>query len=176
MRGTIENFPIAWARILMRILVFPLGNRYKPASDKLAHKAVKAVLQPGDVRDRLTRYMYVSQDPNDPTGVLEVTLKKVIEAEAAEKKLEKAIRAGQIKRFHGIDWIGDAQAKNVILESEANLLREVESLVARVIAVDHFDPAEVKPHYLTPGHNAQAATSSLATDGGDKSEQGAAAE
>jgi acyl-CoA dehydrogenase len=32
----------------------------------------------------------------------------------------------------------------------------VEELTARVIAVDHFDPAEVKPHYMTAGHNARA--------------------
>jgi len=25
-----------------------------------------------------------------------------------------------------------------------------------VIAVDHFDPAEVKPHYMTAGHNTKA--------------------
>jgi acyl-CoA dehydrogenase len=25
-----------------------------------------------------------------------------------------------------------------------------------VIAVDHFDPAEVKPHYMMAGHNARA--------------------
>jgi acyl-CoA dehydrogenase len=29
-------------------------------------------------------------------------------------------------------------------------------LTARAIAVDHFDPAEVRPHYMTPGHNARA--------------------
>ena len=183
LRGTIDNFPIGWARVLMRVLVFPLGNRYKPASDKLAHKAVKAALEPGELRDRLTRYIYVSEDVNDPTGILEVTLKKVIEAEAAEKKLDKAIRAGEIRRFHGIDWIKDAQDKSIIGESEAQLLREVETLVAKVIAVDDFDPAEVKPHYLTPGHNAKAASDTVASgpaasepaegaDPGSKAEQG----
>jgi acyl-CoA dehydrogenase len=41
-------------------------------------------------------------------------------------------------------------------------LREVESLTARVIAVDHFDPAEVKPHYMTPGHNTVAVQTAAA--------------
>ena len=30
------------------------------------------------------------------------------------------------------------------------------------IAVDHFDPAEVRPHYMTAGHNARAARSAAA--------------
>ena len=40
-----------------------------------------------------------------------------------------------------------------LTEAEAAQLKEVEELVARVIAVDHFDPAELKPHYVELGHN-----------------------
>ena len=47
--------------------------------------------------------------------------------------------------MHGIDWIGEAMAKGIVTESEGQQLREVEALTARVIAVDHFDPAEVQP-------------------------------
>jgi acyl-CoA dehydrogenase len=160
MRGAIENFPVAWARVFMRALVFPLGSPYKPASDQLGHECVRLALEPGDVRDRLTRYMYISKDPSDATGLLEVTLTKVIAVEPAERKLDRAIRDGKIRRYHGIDWIGDAFSQGVVTEGEAKLLREVEVLTARVIAVDSFDPAEVKPNFMVPGHNtikAQAA-------------------
>lgn len=153
--GVIDNFPVSWAQPLMRIVVFPLGRRFKPASDALAHKVAKHALQPGEVRDRLTRNIFVSKDVNDPTGILEVTLEKVIAAEPVEKKLEKAIRDGQVRRYHGIDWFADAEVKGVLTADEADQLREVERLVARVIAVDHFDPAELKPNYATLGHNAR---------------------
>ncbi|MCH9764954.1 MAG: acyl-CoA dehydrogenase [Alphaproteobacteria bacterium] len=156
MAGAIDNFPVAPARWLMKAAVFPLGRHYKPASDQLGSKVVKVVLEPGEVRDRLTRDIFVSRDPDDQTGILEHTLEKVIASEAAEKKLERAIREGKVRRYHGIDWIGDAQQKNVLSESEAQQLREVERLVARVIAVDHFDPLEVKPNYAQLGHNSRA--------------------
>jgi acyl-CoA dehydrogenase len=97
---------------------------------------------------------------------LEVTLEKVIAADEAEKKLERAIRAGTFRRFHGIDWIGDALGKGVITENEAQLLREVEALSARVIAVDHFDPAEVKPNFASLGHKSRGAESMAAAEGG----------
>ncbi len=154
--GAIDNFPMLWARILMRVLVFPLGRPFKPAPDYLGHKAVRSVLVPGAVRDRLTRHIYVTRDPNDPTGLLEVAMEKVIAAEEAEKKLERAIRAGKVRRYHGIDWIGDATRAGIITESESIQLREVEALTDRVIAVDHFDPAEVRPHYVSLGHNSQS--------------------
>ena len=158
LRGAVDNFPNTFARGLMRVLVFPFGRHYYPASDRLGSKAVRLACEPGEVRDRLTRHIFISNDVNDPTGILEVTLKKVIASEEAEKKLDRAIRAGTIRRYHGIDWFADAVAKGVLTDAEAAQLREVESLVARVIAVDHFDPIELKPNYMTPGHNAQAAT------------------
>lgn len=162
LRGTIDNFPVAPVRWLMRMAVFPFGTHYKPAPDWLGHKCVELVLAPGEVRDRLTRFIYVSQNSNDPTGLLEVTFAKVVAAEVAEKKLDRAVRAGQVRRVHGTDWIGDAAKVGVITDEEATLLREVEALTARVIAVDHFDPAEVRPHYMTPGHNARAVQSAAA--------------
>lgn len=155
--GVVDNFPVAPARYLMRVLVFPLGRRMKPASDRLARQVARLALEPGEVRDRLTRDIFVSRDVDDPTGLLEVTLDKVIAALPAEKKLEKAIREGKVRRYHGIDWFADAVDRGVITEVEANQLREVEHLVARVIAVDHFDPAEVKPNYAPVGHNSGAA-------------------
>ncbi len=162
LRGVVDNFPVAPARWLMRVFCFPLGSSYRPARDRLAHKAVKLVLEAPEVRDRLTRHIYVSQNPDDPTGLLEVTLKKVVATEEAEKRLERAIRAGTIRRYHGIDWIGEALAKGVVTESEGQQLREVEALVARVIAVDHFDPEELKPHYGGMGHNSRGVESAAA--------------
>jgi acyl-CoA dehydrogenase len=162
LRGVVDNFPNAPARWLMRVVCFPLGSPYRPARDVLGHRAVKLVLDAPEVRDRLTRHIYVSNEPDDPTGLLEVTLKKVIAAEEAEKRLERAIRAGTIRRYHGIDWIGEAMAKGIVTESEGLQLREVEALVARVIAVDHFDPSEVRPNYGGLGHNSRGAESAAA--------------
>lgn len=157
LRGTIDNFPVAWARQVMKAVVFPLGPPYRPAPDWLGHKIVGLALEPGETRDRLTRYIYVSKDVSDPTGLLEVTLEKVVRAEDAGKKLERAIRRGMVRRHHGTDWIGDAVMQSVITENEAALLREIEALTARVIAVDDFDSDEVRPNYMTAGHNTKAA-------------------
>jgi len=77
-------------------------------------------------------------------------------AEDADKRLDRAARRGLVRRFHGVDWLADAAKQNVISESEAALLREIETLTARVIAVDDFDADEIKPNYMTPGHNVRA--------------------
>ncbi len=156
MRGVVENFPVTPVRWLMKVVVFPFGAPYRPAPDWLGHKAAEMVLVPGEARDRLTRLIYISNDVNDPTGLLEVTFQKAVAAEAIEKKLDRAVRAGKVHRVHGTDWFGEAAKAGVITEAEADQLRELERLTAKVIAVDHFDPAEVRPNYMTAGHNARA--------------------
>jgi acyl-CoA dehydrogenase len=157
MRGAIDNFPSAWARILMKLVVFPPGPRFRPASDRLGHRIVRLASQPGAARDRLTRHIYISKDTRDPAGLLEMTLEKAIKAEDVIKKIERAAKSGDVRRYLGIDWIGDAVSRNVITAPEGDLLREFDALAARVIAVDDFDPDEVRPNYMTAGHNLRAA-------------------
>ena len=53
-------------------------------------------------------------------------------------------------------------AKGIVTESEGQQLREVEALIARAIAVDHFDPEELKPHYGRAGHNSRSAATTAA--------------
>ena len=109
MRGTIDNFPVALGALAdARRRVPARARTTSRRRTGSATRSCELVLQPGEVRDRLTRFIFVSQDVNDPTGLLEVTLAKVVAAEAAEKKLDRAIRAGMVRRVHGIDWIGDA--------------------------------------------------------------------
>ncbi|MGH6792074.1 MAG: acyl-CoA dehydrogenase [Methyloceanibacter sp.] len=145
LRGVLDNFPNAWAAWAMRPLVFPLGAWRRPASDQAGKEIVRAALQPGDFRDRLTREIYVSDDPNDRVGLLEYTLLRVVANEEADKKLERAIRKGEVRRFHDHDWIAEAKRKGVLTEEEAAALTEQRALVERVIAVDDFAADAVSP-------------------------------
>ena len=104
---------------------------------------MRAALEPGDFRDRLTREVYTTDDPADRVGILEHTLRKVVANEEADRKLERAIRKGEVKRYHDRDWIAEAEAKGVLTAEEARALAEQRDLVARVIAVDDFDPSEI---------------------------------
>jgi len=57
-------------------------------------------------------------------------------------------------------------AQGIVTESEGQQLRELEALTARVIAVDHFDPASLKPNYKSSagplGHNSRGVESAAA--------------
>ena len=142
--GTIRNFPNTFIRALLRILVSPFGVNRVVASDEVGHEAVKLVLEPGEVRDRLTRYIYISKNPNDSTGLLELAFRKSADAEVAQQKLDKAIRAGAFRRVHGEDWVKKAEQQGILTKEEALVVRDSEELAERVIAVDDFDSEEIK--------------------------------
>src|SRR6516225_6814903 len=120
--GTLDNFPLPWVGVLMRPLVFPYGFARRPALDKDGKSIVRAALRPGEVRDRLTRDIFITDDPKDPVGLLEHTLLKVIATEEADKKLERAIRRGEVHRYYGNDWIAEAEKTGVITAEEAAAL------------------------------------------------------
>lgn len=147
LRGAVENFPIYWARFLIAPLVAPLGWRMRPASDALGKEIVRASLTPGEIRDRLTRDIFITDNPEDPTGILEHTLAKVVGAYEIDRKLERAVRDGLVRRTHENDWIADARKQNILNDEEARVLSEIKDLTAKVIAVDHFAPEEVIPRF-----------------------------
>ncbi|MGH6736821.1 MAG: acyl-CoA dehydrogenase [Methyloceanibacter sp.] len=149
LRGTIDNFPVRGAAWLMRPLVLPFGVR-RPASDKEGKEIVRLALQPGAFRDRLTRDIFTADNAGDGPGLLEATLLKVVACEEAEKKLERAIRKGDVKRFHDNDWIKEAESKGVLTADEAGDLAELRDMVAKVIAVDDFAPSELKREAANP--------------------------
>jgi len=152
----VANFPNPAVGALMRLCVFPLGNGFRPARDRNAKQIVSLVLEPTASRDRLTRELFVTRDPNDNLGVLELAFDKVIETEEANKKLERAVRDGTVRRVIGNDFIAEAIQKGILTAEEGEAMREREKLVAKVIAVDHFDPDEITGKSAI-GHNSRQA-------------------
>jgi acyl-CoA dehydrogenase len=145
LRGAIDNFPVVPARVFMRLWVFPFGNHFRAAPDRLGKASVKLVLRPGEARDRLTRDIFICRDENDVTGALELAFEKANALEEADRRLEKAVRAGVVRRFLGLDWLAEAMEKGVITTEEAAGLAELDRLTAKVIAVDHFPASVIAP-------------------------------
>jgi acyl-CoA dehydrogenase len=135
--GVFANYPIRWIGWALRLVVFPLGRPYKPASDALGHKVAKILLTPGPARDRLIDGSYHSEDPEDPVGLMECALAATLASEPIEAKIYKAVN----RRVQPYDYeipIRDALASGAISEKEAQQVREAMVLIDRAIAVDEF--------------------------------------
>ncbi len=133
-----DNLPNRLFANAMLFLCYPLGRHAKRSSDRVNYRLVRAVLQPGAFRDRLTTGAYVSMDPDDVTGVLEDALIKVTEAEEIETRFIKAARKGVIERRLDRDAIADAVAAGVLNDNEAGIMRAADEATERAVRVDDF--------------------------------------
>ncbi len=137
-----RNLPGRWAGIFLRLLVFPLGMPYDAPNDANDRRVARLLLTPSEARDRLTEGIYVG-GPEEPVGRVEHALRKATAADAATRKLYRALRAGHIRADVAEAQIAEALESGIISEHESQLLREAERARDEAIQVDEFSPDEL---------------------------------
>ncbi len=136
----------AWSRINS------IGSQ---ATDGWSHAISKAMMSPGEQRDRLTSGIYWIGEKthgmsavldrlskNDQTARLENAFNIVIKVEASEKKIRKAFKAGSIKAKRGLASWEEALSKQIITQDEFKLLSEADKVRYDAILVDDFSEKE----------------------------------
>lgn len=138
----LRNFPIKPLGVVVRWLVFPLGLSLRQPNDSVSHRAGALLLKPGEIRDRLTRGIFVSKDPTDITGKLEATLHKVIAADPIEKRLRsQGLNKPDLLSLD--EWLNQLISAGDLGEKEAETIRESSIATRDVIMVDDFTPEEM---------------------------------
>lgn len=136
----------AWSRINS------IGSQ---GTDGWSHLITQSMMTAGEQRDRITDGIYwvgeKSHGPaeviarlakGDQTARLENAFNVVTRAEAAEKKIRNAIKAGSIAKKKGKASWEDALARKIISQEEFNLLSEADKVRYDAILVDDFSESE----------------------------------
>ena len=141
--GVLRNFPVRPVAWVLRALVFPFGRREVPPSDRLGRRVAAILCAPGEARDRLAEWVYLTPNANNPVGRMNALLPEVIAAEPVERKFLKAVKSGELAGYDVESQLADAVAKGVLSEAEGDLLARVRKAAFEFISVDDFDPAEL---------------------------------
>ncbi|HID83145.1 MAG TPA: acyl-CoA dehydrogenase [Chromatiales bacterium] len=152
MDGIIQHFPLKPMRWMLRLLIFPYGRRFRVPKDKISHEIAKLLLQPSEARDRLTKGIYQSIDPDDPYGRVEFALHKTLEAEPIEKRLHESGHTLHYSETYA-DWVARLLEAGYINSDQATLLKTAEEAVADAIRVDDF-PQDNKTKMNVATHEA----------------------
>ncbi|WP_426270811.1 acyl-CoA dehydrogenase [Dyella kyungheensis] len=139
LRGVLDNLPSGVAAGFARLLVFPLGARFRPPSDRLGQRAARAILEDREARIHLTADIHVPGPQEPGLGQLEAALDKAVRALPVETKLRDAIRAGQLDRAAGEELGRHALAAGIISQAEYDALSEADEARNAVVQVDAFD-------------------------------------
>jgi acyl-CoA dehydrogenase len=135
--GILRNFPVRAIGLALRPVVLPLGRRHRGPSDRLGHQVAALLLSPSEARDRLTSGLFIELREDDPIGLMELALEKVIAAEPVEHKLAHALGASVTpETLEAV--LASGLAAGVINELEAETVRESVAITAAAIAVDDF--------------------------------------
>ncbi len=133
----LKNFPQQSIALLMRLMIFPLGRRRRPANDSLGRAVAATILKPGAARDRLTEGIYINNHSNDPLGRIELAFDAVIRASDAESKFRQARKKAPAGDDED-EAISRLQKAGMLSAQESVLLLEARDAIRQAIIVDSF--------------------------------------
>jgi acyl-CoA dehydrogenase len=136
--GVLHNLPMKPVAIFAGLLAFPLGAMFRKPTDKQTAKLAKiAVLGSEDIRELLTKDVYIPKATDEGMGKLEAGFKKVVAARDARKKLNLARRKG-IKKDTITNMANAAAEQNLITKAELKKLLDAEEIRDDLVQVDSF--------------------------------------
>jgi acyl-CoA dehydrogenase len=144
--GLLGNFPNKLLGYALRVLVFPFGRRHKGPSD-VQDAQVAEILgrNSGDpALEELLTGCYRPQADNDPVTALQQAMDLLQSAQPLQKKLDQALKAGQVQEVPGQSTIDVAVGAGVLSAEEAQSLHQAEAARRVVIDVDDFAKEELK--------------------------------
>ncbi len=136
----LNNLPDRVMARVARLLTFPLGKPYVRPDDALGQRVAEILMQPGELRDRLTEGVYIPDDDKEPIAQLEAALQKAAAAAPLLHKLGVAMKNGKIAHGDPEASLGAGLTAGVITEVEANVIRAAITARKVVIQVDEFEP------------------------------------
>ncbi|MFJ4144777.1 acyl-CoA dehydrogenase [Pseudomonas sp. NPDC089734] len=146
----LSNFPSRVLGCALRVLVFPLGRRHKGPSDKLGADVAQILGRAkGDpALEAVLAGCYRPQAEGDPVAALQQASDLLKTAHPLQRKLQQAIKSGQLQPAPGEHAIDAALHAGVLMPTEVQTLKTAEAARRKVIDVDDFDKEQLAP---TPG-------------------------
>ena len=153
--GALRNFPIRPVGWLLWLLIFPLGRRAQPPSDRLGHKVASLLMTPCDARERLAAGVFTTPCANNPAGRIASYLPKVVLAEPVERKFQKALKHSGIEALDFVAQLDEGVREGWITAGERVQLEELRAMTLDAIWVDDFDTGELRSAGYATQHAAQ---------------------
>ena len=135
----LPNKPVAW---LLKLVVFPFGRRYRLPNDALEQTMVKTMFSDSELRDRISKPMYIGKDVNDPSFIIEDAFTKLLAIKTTRDAIRQALKNEELTDTGNLEsLIKSAVKKKVCSKSEADAYLAAEAARNLAIQVDDF-PAD----------------------------------
>jgi len=138
-RSLFRNLPYPPLGWILRLIVFPTGMPFSVPNDRLCHGAARTILSMSDARFRLTDGIYVTRNPEDRMGLLELALDQADQVLNIEGNIKGAKRSGLLSGESPDEQLASAVTQGIISAAERDEIEKMARLRHQVIQVDAFD-------------------------------------
>jgi len=136
-----RNFGYLGVARILKGVFFPFGRptgAHKP-SDELIRTLGEQIMNPSSVRDALAANAYISVDPEDGVGRVEVTYNKLLEVEHDYEAFLKADGKGKLEGDTIQAKLEDAAAKGIIPTDQVQAILDYDEMRYDCLLTDAFD-------------------------------------
>lgn len=143
---TLANFPNRFLGCMLQVLVFPFGARHTGPSDELDAEIAAILGRPeGDAAlEQILDGLYRPDSADEPLGALREALAVLAETQPLNRKLQQAIKRGELAPTTGQDVTEAALEAGLLSVEEGARLRSAEAARRKVIDVDDFSKEELE--------------------------------
>lgn len=137
-----KNFPIRWLAWVLKVLIFPVGERFSKPRDNFNRKIAQLLMSPSESRQRLASGAFITPVEGNIMSDIQDALIKTIAAEPIEKSIKAANKEGTISGYTLLEQARSALEKKIITAVEFDIFMGCHEARKKVIAVDDFAPDE----------------------------------
>jgi len=138
--GFLRNLPNRAAALALRPVVFPLGARYSPPSDRLGERIVRGLLDGGELFEALTADVVLPSAEGPGLFELEDALRKVKEARPIEDAVKTAVREKRLAKQPAETLFARAEKEGIIDTVQLEQVQQAQEARRKAVTVDSFPP------------------------------------
>jgi acyl-CoA dehydrogenase len=142
----LRNIPNKWVARMLRVIIFPRGERFTKPRDVITRKIAHLLFEDPTVRYRLADGIYLPEQGESLMSQIDLALKKSVAADPVEKIIVKGIKDGKLEGYTIEQQAQSALAGGLITQDQFDLFVDAYQACMHVIAVDDFDPDDLKRH------------------------------
>ncbi len=134
----LQNFPYKFVSAPLRFVLFPLGKRFAPPTDRVANQIARAISEGGAMREVLSEGTFVPED-GPGLGWLEQAYAAALEARKVDKLVREAVKSKQLAKKPAATLHARALDAGIITQAQLETVRRADELRDRSVAVDSFE-------------------------------------
>ncbi|WP_417453934.1 acyl-CoA dehydrogenase [Kiloniella sp.] len=139
-----HNYPVKFVGTMLRFRLFLLGRKAHGPTDMQNIALANRMMGDLGGREKLSRDISVSDNPDDAMGALEEAYRKIQGVIPLEARIRTARKTGILRGVAREDLYLVAVAKGVVDEDEFQQLLEAQSLADAVVEVDDYSQTAYK--------------------------------